>query len=266
LEVPDETIGKYQTFCPKCGHQFNINVKGKYSWEEWKPNQVVPPLMHQKPRTSKPQIAGALLIIVFILGAIMGGLLGFGSGMIDEAIDNVGGTGEFKGVVKDANGSLPNVTVSLVNDPNISDTTDEDGKFSLEVPTGYQKINLSKENYTTLIVRILVLPGMEAIKEKFVMEEGSGNKSIDSESVKIFEEVKDMLPIFSAIFIAFAIIALFGGIFSIHRKYFAIAIVGSIFGILSFGFFIGTILSVAALILILLSKEEFGEKPNEVKF
>lgn len=215
-----------------------------------------------KPSSSKPMIAGILLIIVFVLGIATGILF---NDIIEEGIENMGGTGTFKGIVRDENGYLPDVTVALVNYPTINDTTDENGKFLLKkVPTGYQKINLSKENYTTLTVRILVLPGTGAIKEKIVMEKGSGNSTINSDFVKMFDMVTGVIcPI---IFVIFGVFALLGGILSIQRKHFAVAIIGSVFGILSFGFFIGSILSIAALILILLSKEEFGEKPNEVKF
>ncbi len=260
LEVPDQAIGEYPASCPECGHSFNIDVK-KYSWEG-ETDEVVPPSLHVKPHSSKPMIAGVLLIIVFVLGIATGILF---NDIIEEGIENMGGTGTFKGIVRDENGYLPDVTVALVNYPTINDTTDENGKFLLKkVPTGYQKINLSKENYTTLTVRILVLPGTGAIKEKIVMEKGSGNSTINSDFVKMFDMVTGVIcPI---IFVIFGVFALLGGILSIQRKHFAVAIIGSVFGILSFGFFIGSILSIAALILILLSKEEFGEKPNEVKF
>ncbi len=260
LEVPNQAIGEYPASCPECGHSFNIDVK-KYSWEG-ETDEVVPPSLHVKPSSSKPMIAGVLLIIVFVLGIATGILF---NDIIEEGIEGRGGTGEFKGIVKDEYRYLPDVTVALVNYPTINDTTDENGEFLLKkVPTGYQKINLSKENYITLTVRILVLPGTGAIKEKIVMEKGSGNSIINSDFVKMFDMVTGVIcPI---IFVIFGVFALLGGILSIQRKHFAVAIIGSVFGILSFGFFIGSILSIAALILILLSKEEFGEKPNEVKF
>ncbi len=267
LEVPDQAIGEYPASCPKCGHSFNIDVK-KYSWEG-ETDEVVPPSLHVKPHSSKPMIAGVLLIIVFILGIIMGGLIGFSEDLIGEGVSQMGGTGSYGAIVKNETGDpLVNVTVVLVNNSNISTVTDENGEFLLEdIPTGYHEMKLIKENYTTLIVKILVFPQWRSeLKEKFIIEKGEGENHIDSELVKTFEKVTSMLPVCSTIFIIFAVIALLGGILSIRRKNLLVAVVCSILGIFSIGFFIGSILSIAALILILLSKEEFGEKPNEVKF
>ena len=261
LEVPDQSIGEYPASCPECGHSFNIDIK-KYSWEG-ETDEVVPPSLHVKPSSSKPMIAGILLIIVFILGIIMGGLIGFSEDLIGEGVSQMGGTGSYGAIVKDENGDpLANVTVILVNNPNIYTETDENGKFLLEnVPTGYQKINLSKDGYESLIIKTLIFPG-KFEEDGFVMKEGSGERRVESLAVKAI----DFLPICSVVFIIFAVIALLGGILSIRRKNLLVAVVCSILGIFSIGFLVGSILSIAALILILLSKEEFGEKPNEVKF
>lgn len=60
-----------------------------------------------------------------------------------------------------------------------------------------------------------------------------------------------------AIIGVFSVFALLGGLFSLRKKNFAIAIVGAILGIFTLGFFIGSILSILALIFIAISKNAF---------
>jgi len=55
------------------------------------------------------------------------------------------------------------------------------------------------------------------------------------------------------------LIALIGGVFAIRRKKWGIAVVGGVFGLLTFGpWFIGSILGLIGLILVAISKDEFS--------
>jgi hypothetical protein len=72
------------------------------------------------------------------------------------------------------------------------------------------------------------------------------------------EEAKTLLMICGAIFIVFGIMVIIGGVSAITRKSFALALIGSILGIFTVGYyFTGSILSIVALILIAISKDEF---------
>jgi len=86
----------------------------------------------------------------------------------------------------------------------------------------------------------------------------------------VFEANKqEVIPYFTAFFdiftaeqiavliILFSIGAIIGCITTIKRIYFHVSVIGAIVGIFSFGFFIGFIISVAALVLIMLSRDEF---------
>jgi uncharacterized membrane protein YjjP (DUF1212 family) len=75
---------------------------------------------------------------------------------------------------------------------------------------------------------------------------------------ELWNRIRSTLHFCSAIFAVFSIFALLGGLYAIKRKNFGIVIIGSIFGILSFGFIFGSICSIIALILLIVSKEEFG--------
>lgn len=70
----------------------------------------------------------------------------------------------------------------------------------------------------------------------------------------------EFLIICNTIVILLAIIAVLGGIMAIKRKSWAVALIGSIFGLFTLGpLFISSILSLIALILIAVSKEEFRQ-------
>ena len=66
-----------------------------------------------------------------------------------------------------------------------------------------------------------------------------------------------ILLICGGVGIVFSIIALVGGVFALQRKMWALALVGSILGLLTVGFVAGSVMSLIALILLVVSHEEF---------
>jgi hypothetical protein len=67
-----------------------------------------------------------------------------------------------------------------------------------------------------------------------------------------------IIAICGAIFIVLGIIELLGGIMALRRKMWALALVGSILGLFTFGFYgISSILSLVALIILAISRKEF---------
>lgn len=72
------------------------------------------------------------------------------------------------------------------------------------------------------------------------------------------EEFLDIAGTCGIIVVAFAALAIIGGIFGVLRKKFALAVIGGIFGLLGVGFVIGSVLGLVGLILVALSREEFG--------
>ena len=72
------------------------------------------------------------------------------------------------------------------------------------------------------------------------------------------EMVQSIVTVCAIIFIIFALLALLGGIMAFTRKSWGFAIVGAIFGMFTLGpYGLGFILSLVALILIVISKDEF---------
>jgi hypothetical protein len=58
-----------------------------------------------------------------------------------------------------------------------------------------------------------------------------------------------------------SIVALIGGYFSLRRKNYVLVLVSSIVAIFSFGFFIGSMLAIIALIIVIISSKEFDIEP-----
>lgn len=58
----------------------------------------------------------------------------------------------------------------------------------------------------------------------------------------------------------FSTAAVIGGFSALHKKNYHLAVIGGVLGILSWGFYISSILSILGLLLILMANEEFGGK------
>ncbi|EMR73958.1 Carboxypeptidase regulatory-like domain protein [Thermoplasmatales archaeon SCGC AB-539-N05] len=271
LDVLNHVV-KYDAVCPKCGYKFNINPSKTskshngcevYSWEECgEPRKTI--LSALKEKTNKPTIAGVLLITAFILGVSWAGVFGFGESILKSSMDQAGVSGILGGVsgnVTDENNTLLSDVLIEVSGTNISTVTDQNGSYSLtNVSIGIQQLNITKEGYKPQIYEILVSPfpimpfNME-MEFVGIGNEGPANNHSISE---LWNKIRSTLYFCSVIFAVFSIFALLGGLYAIKRKNFGIVIIGSIFGILSFGFIFGSVCSIIALILLIISKEEFG--------
>jgi hypothetical protein len=72
------------------------------------------------------------------------------------------------------------------------------------------------------------------------------------------DTLSDILKVCGIIFIILGILVIIGAISAITKKSWGLALVGSIIGIFTLGYYLtGTLLSIVALILIALSKDEF---------
>ena len=78
--------------------------------------------------------------------------------------------------------------------------------------------------------------------------------------------VNTVLNVCGAITLIFGLFLLIGGIFAIKRVHWMIALIGSILGLFTIGpMFTGSILSLVALILLFLAKDEFKGKGNKLQ-
>lgn len=253
LDVPDGRK-KHEAICPKCNNKFTIQptehdqkAGEECYWEEHgEPRKTI--LSSIKPKTNKPMVAAILLAAVFALGITTAA---FSETFIESSVGLFSATG-VTGIVEISvsdisnNESLENVTITIYEQ---SGRTNENGLYSLEnVSLGITTVELSLSGYETQTREILVLPFITSYNE-IKMEAGGGEENIPFDTVGC-----------SIILAIFSVFALLGAVTSLKRQHLDVAATGSIIGIFSFGFFlIGSILSIVAFAIIMMSREEFED-------
>ena len=240
-------------------------------------------------RSSKPRIVGILLIFSGVLSIIMGGF--FGAMMynivpwMDEWSNNSSGTGEIDGVVIFMNSSPAagvNVTVA---DLGLMATTDEQGDYRiLDVANGWHDLKIEMPGYKTLVKSVYVnimttgttsMSGTsnEPTQADFQLQPGSGEQRIGeahtpgSKTIPMDENAQSILRSMGAGCLVAGIVmgsfAILGGYFALRTERLGMVALGALCGLLSFGFAIGSGLAVIALILLLLSTDEFDRAKKE---
>jgi hypothetical protein len=232
--------------------------------------------------SSKPTIAGILLLIAGILGIIFAGFAGFIGVLMGDMESFIKLTGsddntEISGeVIYESGIPVEDVNISILG-TTIFTNTDENGKFSLEnVPVGKQRIKVEKENYNTIIYKTFIFPtgeewwaGLESDEEnrdnyyEFVLE--PGDRELEKGSYPPFEVLSSVAYVCAIVFAITSVFAIIGGYFALKRSNFSMAIIGAILGIFSLGFVIGSIFAIIAIVLLFLSKDEFThyQRPKE---
>ena len=253
VDAPDN-IKKLNVTCPKCNNKFVINLRSspsnleECSWEEHgEPRKTI--LSSIKPKTDKPKIVAFLLTIAFIFGL---STAAFSEQFIDNStqfLSQVGFRGTIELYITDINNeSLSNVNINL---DGITDFQYNGEYYYLDnVTLGFKNIIISLDNYKTINQEILVMPLIFST-HNIKMEQGTGETTYSFGIIGC-----------SLIFLILSIFPLLGAITSYKRRHFDVAIAGSLIGIFSVGFYIGSIICIIAFIILLLSKEEFenGEK------
>lgn len=171
------------------------------------------------------------------------------NGNEEEIYDNVKGKfGIMKGEIMDKNNSpISHVNISILT-TDIKVITNVDGSYSVKIPYGKYKVKAEIENYP-VVYKYIVIDNETYLN--FTLENGL--------EPELKDDIPNLVVCYSVIGI-FSVIILLGGICSLKRKLYAIAFIGSLFGVV-LGFYFGNpliiVLSVIALSLIWISKEEF---------
>jgi len=249
VDMP-ETGDKKLVACPDCKHKFNIKAKKddnleNYSWEEHgEPRKTV--LSSIKPKTKKPMIAVILLVCVFSIGITTAF---FSEVFVESTMSAASDLGSFGtielNIISCDNNTIDNATV-MINNTIIKQN--KDGIYKGErIEPGIKEISISKQDYKSQKLEILVIPFMTS-ESTIELENGTGpNEKIEYDPLGC-----------SAILIIFSVFAILSIIACLKREHFDIAIMGSFLAIFSFGFFfIGSILSIIAFIIIFKSRDEF---------
>lgn len=243
------------------------------------PHEVHHHYYHEPPKkpgpSSKPKIVGALLLIVGVLGLIFASMMFFGGWFVGNMGEGVAVFGmednaDISGRVTLANGTpVENVTISIEGEP-LTTQTDADGNYILyNVPTGNQKIRIEKEGYDTIIYKAFIEPGNNEDwgRDKHHNNEYDftlrpGNSIVEQGSYPPFQWIAGMIYICAVIVIILSIIAIIGATYAFKRTHFTFVLIASIVGIFTFGFFIGSLLSIIAIFILILARNEFNGREN----
>ena len=209
------------------------NIKDAYTWENINN-------LSEKPK-SNAQWAGILLSIVFVLGLLSGIMYGITS---------------VHGSVIDENGNAMEGVAVYGGDKQT--TTNNQGQYYLyDLPGEEISILFSIEGYKDVSVWIDIRSGSPNILE-IEVEEGNGDVKLDYR-----KQVAEPWPpnyALAPIFMISALITLMGSAAALLQENFKIAIAGCLFGIISYGFLIGSVLSVVALALLLIDYQKSNNK------
>ena len=220
------------------------NLKEAYRWDNLN-------TLNEKPKTSA-QWAGILLSIVFILGILSGIAYGIKwnnqeSQWTSDGLSSVHGT-----IIDDNGNGLEGVKIEADDKKTY---TNAQGKYFLYDLIGDEvEIMFTMEGYGNLNVWINIRSEGTNILE-VELEEGDVTKNVD-----LRKDVSEPWPpnyTLSPIFIVASIVALMGSSAALLQQNFRMAVIGCLCGVISYGFLIGSILSVVALSLILIDREKF---------
>lgn len=227
------------------------------------------PKHKRRERSSKPGIAGALLIITAIFGLISGAFIlgaGFYIGDFDNDFDFWGmkDYGDVSGRITYMNGTgVDDVTVSIVGE-NLKVVTDDDGYYSIyDVPIGETEIMVEKDGYNTYIRKVIVSPESSDLDKddmdwnseneyNFVIT--SGSAVVERGEYPDWNVISGFMYACSTLIIIFSIIVLVGGIYAIKRQKYRMAVIGAVLGIFTV---VGMLFSLIALFVLVVSRDEF---------
>jgi hypothetical protein len=145
--------------------------------------------------------------------------------------------------------------------------TSDDGRFRLtELPPGKLTINIQKDGYKTIEHRIFLesalygVGGDDKLDLEFIMTPGNGTVQSGNFDSETFKTLGPILKICGVGYIIAFILMIIAAVFGMQRRRFAFVIIGCVAGIF-FGLnalFIGTVLSIIAVILFYKAKREFS--------
>ena len=220
------------------------NLKEAYNWDS---------LNHlgEKPKTPS-QWAGILLSIVFVLGILAGIAYGLKWSNQETQWDNEG-LSSVHGTVIDRDGTpLEGVRVETSGKMAY---TNVQGKYYLYDLVGDEaRVNFVMDGYGTVVVWMDIRADGTNILE---IEMSEGQKQTDYDYRN--DVAKPWPPNYALapIFMIAAMVTLMGSSAALLHQNFRIALLGCLFGILSYGFLVGSVLSVVALSLLLVDRERF---------
>ena len=221
------------------------NLKDAYRWDNLSN-------LNEKPKTPA-QWAGILLSIVFVLGILSGIAYGIKWNNQDSQWSNEG-LSSVHGTIIDTDGEA--VEGAKIEANNKKAYSNPQGKYYLYDLVGDEiQITFTMEGYGDVSVWINIRSEGTNILNIELLE-GTQEYDYRKDIAKPWPPNYALAPIF----MISAMITLMGGSAALLQQNFKTALTGCLFGIISYGFLIGSILSVIALSLLLVDRESFERK------
>lgn len=169
---------------------------------------------------------------------------------------------EVQGRVTQPDGTeLVNATVRVVNGTN-SSATNSDGWYYLgELRPGTYTLEASKPGFTTVRKTVEVSPGIPRLVD-FSLAPGNATIDVPAERIPTFVD-----PTVGAFSLGFAVLlcsimTFVGALSALTQRHYLVAVAGAAAGVLTIGFFVGTVLSIAALAVLASLKTGFLEEES----
>jgi len=222
------------------------NLKDAYRWDNLSN-------LNEKPKTPA-QWAGILLSIVFVLGILSGIAYGIKWNNQDSQWNNEG-LSSVHGTIIDTNGEA--IEGAKIEANNKKAYSNPQGKYYLYDLVGDEiQITFTMEEYGDVIVWMNIRSEGTNILNIELLEGNTQKYDYRKNIAEPWPPNYALAPIF----IISAMITLMGSSAALLHQNFKTAIAGCLFGIISYGFLIGSILSVIALSLLLVDRESFERK------
>ncbi len=278
-EVEGEEGGEATVICRKCRCEFTVEFESKedawevlpFSLSEQKEDKAEKDVgiegggRKRKARWSTFKFKHYVLVVMLLISSLSGFAFALSllqSPMIFESEGAYSGVeGTLFGSVLDPNGNgIEEAEITLEEMPDITVQTDESGYFIMEgIKEGTYTLTVYKNDYKEFRTSVLVEAGRTTAVELTLMQgEGEVTEGCFSSAIKTPKrEVENMNQTFGFVVIFASFMNIIAMICVALMRFFPAAVLGSLIGALSFGFYVGSFMALGAFAIIILSKGEF---------
>jgi hypothetical protein len=206
-------------------------------------------------------LVSVLLVVVTVLGLATATLLAMD--LSAEGLDHLLGerNADLMGQVRQGDGRLVQGATVTYIEGDTSSVTGIAGYYFLEdLRTGTVRIRMEADGYVTVIKTVHLERGNHVLD--FYAEKVDG--TVEEEGDPLAQPA-DALPGRLLLVIGIAtcsVVALLGAMASYLHRWYPLVVMGCILGILSWGWFVGSALSVVSLLIVLPLRVEFGRNAN----
>jgi len=213
------------------------------------------------PSCRRLHLATVLLIAVGVLGIATAVTLAYD--MSGEGLDGLLGENEadVMGQVRESDGHLVADATITHEKTGTSSTSGVTGWYFLEeLETGKVVLTMEAQGYKTVVKTVHLERGQYVID--FLAEPGTGQVEVGDDPVAEPADAKTggrLLVIGIIICSAFSLV---GAYAAYLRRWYSLVLIGSVLGILTWGWLLGSVLSLVSLITIMPLRREFGKRSN----